>query len=118
MKIYVSALTTVRQAVIDFAPSSIISFVDQLSAKPFFLHYDKNTHLALEFNDIHLNINHINDTQRIACARLIQFLTNHRAHSPLLIHCTLGISRSTAAAYIALNLHHQNQEFETAQYLR
>jgi predicted protein tyrosine phosphatase len=49
---------------------------------------------------------------------MIDFLTNHDMRYPLLIHCTLGISRSTAAAYIALNLHHKNQELQTAHYLR
>ena len=74
--------------------------------------------MTIKFNDISLSNDDIHHEQRIACGRLINFLTSHDMRYPMLIHCTLGISRSTAAAYIALNLHLKNKEYEIAQYLR
>lgn len=118
MKIYVSALQAAHHSVVEYQPLSIISFIDSNATKPYFLNYDSNRHLVLSFNDISMIGSDISNKQRIDCGHLIAFLTQHDMRYPLLIHCTLGISRSTAAAYIMLNLHRQNQEFEIAQYLR
>lgn len=50
---------------------------------------------------------------------LIGFLEDWRREEPLLIHCWAGISRSTAAAYIAACLHNpQADEYEIARALR
>jgi predicted protein tyrosine phosphatase len=118
MKIYVSSLNEAHKSVVAYQPQSIISFVDTLSQKPYFLNYDSDKHLVLSFNDVHIAHDDTSCKQRIITAQLIEFLTKHDMRYPLLIHCTLGISRSTAVAYIALNLHHKNQELQTAHYLR
>jgi predicted protein tyrosine phosphatase len=92
--------------------------VDTESQKPYFLNYESDKHLVLSFNDITVSHDDISSKQRTLTARLIQFITNHDMRYPLLIHCTLGISRSTAAAYIALNVYHKNKELQIAHYLR
>lgn len=118
MKIYVSSLQAAHHSVIAYQPQSIISFVDTNMTKPYFLNYDSDQHLVLYFNDLNMTHHDITNQQRIDCTHLISFLTRHDMRYPLLIHCTLGISRSTAAAYIALNLHRENQEVDIAHYLR
>ena len=118
MKIYVSSLNEAHKSVVEYQPQSIISFVDSTAQKPYFLNYDSYNHLALAFNDIHISQGETSYTQRILVGQMLEFLSKHDMRYPLLIHCTLGISRSTAVAYIALNLHHKNQELQTAHYLR
>ena len=52
-------------------------------------------------------------------AQLLDFVRAWDQHAPLLIHCYAGVSRSTAAAYIAYcALHPEACERETAQRLR
>lgn len=118
MDIHVSSLKAAHQSVVEFHPYSIISFADNKRSKPFFLNYDQDRHLVLYFSDISFTKETISEQYQTECAELIHFLTQHDMRYPLFIHCTFGVSRSTAAAYIALNLYRENQEFEIAQYLR
>lgn len=118
MEIYVSSLKAAHECVVEHRPYSIVSFADNQRSKPFFLNYDTDKHLVLLFSDISLTKTSVNEKYETECARLIQFLTAHDMRYPLLIHCTFGVSRSTAAAFIALNLYNENKEFEIAQYLR
>lgn len=118
MNIYVCSLKVAHDCAVKYKPYSIISFVDNINANPFFLNYTKDRHLILQLNDINLSKSEFLDDYKKDCARLIQFLSYHDMRYPMLIHCTLGVSRSTATAYIALNLYKENQEFEIAQYLR
>jgi len=49
---------------------------------------------------------------------LIKFLCDWPGSGPLLLHCYAGVSRSTAAALIALTLRAKDREMEAAQVLR
>ena len=49
---------------------------------------------------------------------LIRFLGEWPGSEPLLLHCYAGVSRSTAAALIALTLNAEGREMEAAQALR
>lgn len=49
---------------------------------------------------------------------LIAFLDDWPGSEPLLVHCYAGVSRSTAAALIALTLGAEGREMEAAQALR
>jgi predicted protein tyrosine phosphatase len=52
-------------------------------------------------------------------SQLLRFVRNWDQQTPLVIHCYAGVSRSTAAAYIAVcALHPQACEFELARRLR
>jgi predicted protein tyrosine phosphatase len=48
----------------------------------------------------------------------VAFLRSWPGDEPLLLHCYAGVSRSMAAALIALCLEHDGRELEAAQILR
>ena len=76
-------------------------------------------HLFLDMNDISIRVEGLQEPQAYHISRLIDFAGRWDRSAPLLIHCWMGISRSTAAAYIiaaALNPH--NDEVILAQELR
>ncbi len=58
--------------------------------------------LALEFNDINEPQDGLLAPSRNHISKLLEFLTSWGGREPLLMHCWMGISRSTAAAAIAL----------------
>jgi predicted protein tyrosine phosphatase len=49
---------------------------------------------------------------------LVEFVATWEGERPLLLHCVAGISRSTAAALVALVLEHERRELEAARLLR
>ena len=62
-------------------------------------------HLRLDMNDISANIEGLRRPEELHVSRLLDFAQEWDRSAPLLIHCWMGISRSTAAAYsIALAL--------------
>lgn len=62
---------------------------------------EEENHLFLAFNDINEARNGLVAPQREHVLSLITFVRNWSRSAPLLIHCLMGISRSTAAAFIA-----------------
>jgi predicted protein tyrosine phosphatase len=56
--------------------------------------------------------------REIHLRRLLAFLQSWPGDEPLLLHCYAGVSRSMAAALIALCLEHDGREMEAAQILR
>lgn len=67
-------------------------------------------HLALYFNDIDAPCEGMITPDKSHVEQLVGFLNSWRAEAPLLIHCWAGISRSTAAAYIALCLFNPGED--------
>lgn len=61
-------------------------------------------HLRLNFHDIVQSTDGLTPPQAADAERLVGFLRDWPRQRPMLIHCWAGISRSTAAAYIALCL--------------
>ena len=61
--------------------------------------------LAMEFHDIGEPREGLSPPTREHVGRLLEFLAGWDQRSTLLIHCWMGISRSTAAAAIALAQH-------------
>jgi predicted protein tyrosine phosphatase len=61
---------------------------------------DPNRHLYLNMNDISVKIEGMRRPDETHITRLIEFARSWDRSAPLLIHCWMGISRSTAAAYI------------------
>ncbi len=59
-------------------------------------------HLKLGMNDIARPREGLHTPEQAQIERLIDFIGNWPRQAPLLIHCWAGISRSTAAAFIAL----------------
>lgn len=76
-------------------------------------------HLRLYFHDIVSDMAGHTPPSSGDAKRLIDFLSGWNREAPMLIHCWAGISRSTAAAYVALCLlRPQADEEELAQELR
>lgn len=80
---------------------------------------EPDRHLVLNMNDISVQIDGMRSPQERHITRLIDFAASWDRSSPLLIHCWMGISRSTAAAYIAaMALNPSLNEDSLAQELR
>ncbi|MCR9139105.1 MAG: tyrosine phosphatase family protein [Alphaproteobacteria bacterium] len=76
-------------------------------------------HLFLNMNDISVQIDSLRLPEDHHITRLIEFAQAWDRSAPLLIHCWMGISRSTAAAYItALALNPALDEERLASNLR
>jgi predicted protein tyrosine phosphatase len=73
-------------------------------------------HLRLEIDDISTPVEGAVLPERPHVHRLIEFLRRWPGDEPLLIHCYAGISRSPAAALVALSL--WQDELEAARALR
>ena len=65
-------------------------------------HIAPQNHLILTFNDINAPTDGLIAPGHADVARLIAFMRAWPADAPVVIHCWAGISRSTAAAFIAL----------------
>jgi len=101
--IFVAPLSAVQWIYKEEAPSHIVSLLapEGVSAPVFAGH---SRQLVLYFNDIVEPRDGLIPPARRHAHELIDFLKSWRAEAPLLIHCWAGVSRSTAAAYIALCL--------------
>jgi predicted protein tyrosine phosphatase len=80
----------------------------------------EHRHLTLHFNDIPVEMPGLTAPGTAHLDRLLGFIQAwDRTEGPLLIHCYAGISRSTAAAYIAmLTLEPERDECALAAELR
>ncbi len=117
--IYVAPLSLVEVTVADAGVSHLVTLINGDTAIPTPPSIGPDRHLKLAMNDIcepqpGLVLpcgNHVMD--------LIGFARDWDRQAPLLIHCWAGISRSTAAAFIALcALNREGSEHELAWALR
>ncbi len=116
--IYVCSLEEMPQHAHALCPSHLVSVVapEEQPPTPPGIHADR--HLRLGIHDISEPIGGqiLPDTDHVAT--LIEFIRGWRAEAPLLMHCVAGISRSMAAALIALNLKTGECEVEAACRMR
>jgi predicted protein tyrosine phosphatase len=76
-------------------------------------------HLQMTFNDISAAMDGMMSPAASDVETLLHFVRRWDRASPLLIHCWAGVSRSTAAAYVAqCALHPRADEMEMANALR
>ena len=61
---------------------------------------DASRHLTLHMNDISVPVDGLIQPARSHIDQLIDFARDWKQSAPLLIHCWMGISRSSAAAFI------------------
>jgi predicted protein tyrosine phosphatase len=117
--IYVAPLSLVEVTVADAGVSHLVTLINGDTPIPTPPGIGPERHLKLAMNDICEPqpglvlpcVNHVDD--------LIRFALEWDRQAPLLIHCWAGISRSTAAAYIALcALNREGTEQELAWALR
>ena len=118
MQIHVTSLQAAALTSADHKLKHVISFVDPTQNVPQYPHVKKQNHLILKLHDISETRSGLVMPARDHVMEMIDHMLRHDWRKDILIHCLMGISRSTAAAYIMLNLHYEGRELEIAQYLR
>ena len=117
--IYVCPLSGVEDAIRSFKPSHLVSLLDPDSMIGTPGGITPAQHLRLSVNDIATPAHDLTAPGEAHVAELISFVRAWDQTSPLLVHCWAGISRSTAAAFIALCTLNENcDEGALAQVLR
>jgi len=118
MTIYVCNIDEMPWRVRTLRPSHLVSLVPQEQQPPTPRGITAERHLRLEIDDIAKPFPGyvLPDTNHVAA--LIDFLRGWSGNQPILFHCLAGISRSTAAALIALTLDAEGRETEAARALR
>ena len=107
--IHVCPLHAVEPLIKKHAPSHLLSLLnaDMMIETPQGM--EKNNHLRIAMNDIDSAEDKLIAPGLEHARLIVDFLRNWPQSSPLLIHCWAGISRSTAAAYIALCLFNRDE---------
>lgn len=83
-------------------PTHIVSLLSPGAPPPIFA--GRAAQLHLRFNDIAAPREGLIAPNAAHLRQLIDFLRDWDRRAPVLIHCWAGVSRSTAAAYVAANL--------------
>ena len=113
--IYVSPLSAVHDAIRKHAPSHLVSLLDPDTMIETPEGFDPARHLRIGVNDIAEPIDDLAPPTQAHVVELIEFIRawdvaqRDGGPSPLLVHCWAGISRSTAAAFIALCILNEDQ---------
>ena len=100
--IVVCPLHKVASVVEDHAPSHVISLLGDNHEMPIISSLGSGNHLKLSFNDISMPMDGYVAPGEADVRTLVEFIKGWERDAPLLIHCWAGVSRSTAAAFIAL----------------
>jgi predicted protein tyrosine phosphatase len=117
--IWVSSLFEARRVALAVRPARAVSLLSPGDDFPVLPGLSPDRHHCAHLDDIREEIGGRAAPARAHVDRLIDFLSDHQPDSPLLIHCFAGVSRSTAAAYIAACLFNpQTDEKEIAGALR
>lgn len=116
--IYICGLAEMPEHARDLRPSHLVSLLSPAEQPPTPDGIAAERHHRVKVNDISQPMPGFVLAQDSDIARLIAFLEGWDATTPLLLHCFAGVSRSTAAALIALTLRHDGREEEAAQRLR
>ncbi|MEE8271619.1 MAG: protein tyrosine phosphatase [Alphaproteobacteria bacterium] len=116
--IYVCSLAAMPDHVRDLRPSHLVTLLgpmDQPATPP---EVPAERHHRVEVHDITEPLDGCILPESHHVAGLIDFLGGWGSATPLLVHCFAGVSRSTAAALIALSLRAEGREAEAARHLR
>lgn len=116
--IYICSLAEMPAHVRALNPSHLVSLLAAEQQPPTPDGFARARHHRVEVNDISQPMDGYVLPQDDHIAGLIGFLEGWEGASPLLVHCFAGISRSTAAALIALTFRHDGREEEAALRLR
>ena len=101
MEIIVSPLAAVQLLVNRHKVGHVVSLLGPETPHRSFTGIADDNHLKLTFHDITAPAEGFTAPAADHVETLIHFLKARQGHDPMLIHCWAGISRSTAAAYIA-----------------
>lgn len=110
--IFTCPLSELEAILAEIKPSHLVSLLDlegMIETPSTIL---PQNHLKLAMNDISAPRAGYETPSHAHVENLINFLSNWPQTSPLLIHCWAGISRSTAAAFIALCVNNPDTDEE------
>jgi len=117
--IYVAPLSGIEAAIEHYAPSHLISLLDPATMIDTPAAIEPANHLKVGINDVSTPAPDLTPPQARHVIEIIDFAKKWDRRAPMLIHCWAGISRSTAAALIALCVHNEpGEEKELALALR
>jgi predicted protein tyrosine phosphatase len=117
--ILVSPLSGIAAAIERFSPSHLMSLLDPASMIDTPFGIKREFHLKVGVNDIATQSYDLTPPQARHVIEIIEFVKGWDQSSPMLIHCWAGISRSSAAALIALCVHNEpGNEARLAKALR
>ena len=108
--VYVCGLAGLAEHAAALRPAGLVSLVTAFEQPPTPRGVAREAHLRLEVDDIEAPIPGFAMPDEADVAALIDFLGAWRPERPLLMHCAAGVSRSTAAALVALCLHAEGNE--------
>jgi len=118
MKITVSSLDQIDYVVTKDQPSHMITLIDPATEVPTPLLIKSDNYLRINCHDIPAPRDELIHPTEDHVRTLVGFFNSWDMAAPMLIHCFMGISRSSAAAYIGLCLQNPGQEREAAQHMR
>lgn len=118
MKITIAPYAAIDTVLYAEKPSHMITLLDPVTMIPTPAVIQPAYHLKVAMHDINAPRDGLIHPGPAHAAGLIAFLGGWHGDAPLLIHCWMGVSRSTAAAYIALCLANKGREDAAARYLR
>jgi predicted protein tyrosine phosphatase len=117
--IVVCSLRAAHEQVARTGTQNVISILSPETEFPNFESVQGDRHLRLSFNDVAFATAGLAAPENHDMQKLLSFIRNWDQLKPLLIHCWAGVSRSTAAAYIATcMLQPKRDEAELALALR
>ena len=118
-RIHVCALSKVPDTVRATGAKSLVTLINAMTHVPRPAEIAADRHLFVGLSDITEKMDGHVLPETVHVAQLLTFIRRWDRAAPLVIHCYAGVSRSTAAAYIAYcALHPQACEYETARRLR
>lgn len=117
-RIYVCSLAELPAHARALQPSHLVSLVPDFEQPPTPEGIRPEDHLRLELDDIEEPMEGLLLPERRHIERLIAFIDRWPGDRPMLIHCAAGVSRSTAAALVALCRRTARSEAELVADLR
>jgi predicted protein tyrosine phosphatase len=117
--IVVSSYWLLDEAIKQFSPTHLISLMDTPDAVPTPKGIAKDNHLKLGFHDVIESTTEKTPPNIGDIRKLISFGKDWaKLDTPIVVHCTAGVSRSPAAALILSVLREPDSEARLATYLR
>lgn len=101
-KIYVCPLSRLHETVADSGARQIVTLINAGTPVDRPSHVTASDHLFLAMNDIVAPIEGMTRPDIDHVRTFLAFVEAWDRHHPMVIHCWAGVSRSTAAAYVAL----------------
>jgi predicted protein tyrosine phosphatase len=115
--VIICSLAGALSAYEEYHPARVISIVSEEDLAPDFPGLKPDRHLRL-YVDRESCASSIDQAARGRAEQIIRFLNDGAAGEDILVHCSRGVSRSTAAAYIILCKSAAGREAEIARKLR